>query len=50
VRFLPLDSWFPTKKEAQTELNRLLKSVDDGTYVEPTKETVGAYLERWLNT
>lgn len=41
---------FPTKKEAQTELNRLLKLVDDGTYVEPTKETVGAYLERWLNT
>ncbi|MBV8551268.1 MAG: hypothetical protein JOY54_08200 [Acidobacteriaceae bacterium] len=39
-----------TRKEAQTELNKLLKSIDDGAYVEVSKQTVAEYLERWLNT
>jgi len=37
-----------TKKDAQTKLNEVLRSRDLGTYVEPTKLTVDAYLDRWL--
>jgi integrase len=38
-----------TKREAQAELNRLLNHRNEGTYVDPTKMTVGEYLEHWLN-
>jgi hypothetical protein len=38
-----------TKREAQAELNRLLNRRNEGTYVDPTKMTVGEYLEHWLN-
>jgi len=38
------------KKDAQTYLNKALRERDMGTFVEPTKETLGAFLERWLNT
>ena len=41
---------FRTKRAADTEMRRVLRSMDDGTYVEPSKETVGAYLDRWLAT
>ena len=37
-----------TRGDAQRELTRLLNSVHTGTYVAPTKVTLGAYLERWL--
>ena len=37
-----------TKREAQAELNRLLNRKNEGTYVDPTKMTVGEYLEHWL--
>jgi integrase len=37
-----------TKREAQAELTRLLNSRNEGTYVDPTKMTVGEYLEHWL--
>jgi hypothetical protein len=37
-----------TKKEAETELRRILYSLDHGTYVEPSKLTVGELLLRWL--
>jgi integrase len=37
-----------TKREAQAELNRLLNSRNEGTYVDPTKMTVAEYLEHWL--
>src|SRR5262249_58216392 len=37
-----------TKREAQAELNRLLNSLNEGTYVDPTKMTVAEYLEHWL--
>ena len=36
------------KREAQAELNRLLNSRNEGTYVDPTKMTVADYLEHWL--
>jgi hypothetical protein len=39
-----------TQKAAQSELTKLLKSVGDGTYIEPSKQTLSEYLERWLNT
>lgn len=38
-----------TKREAQAELNRLLNRRNEGTYIDPTKMTVGEYLEHWLN-
>ena len=36
------------KREAQTELNRILHELATGVYVEPVKMTVGEYLEYWL--
>lgn len=39
---------FRTKKQAQTELTRVLRTLDDGSYIEPAKETVGEFLDRWL--
>jgi hypothetical protein len=38
-----------TKKEAQTELVRLLAAVDNGTAVQPSKFTVAEYIRSWLN-
>jgi integrase len=37
-----------TKKEAERELTRLLHEMNTGGYVEPSKETVAQYLERWI--
>jgi integrase len=37
-----------TKKDAQKKLNSVLTSRDLGTYVEPTRLIVDAYLDRWL--
>jgi hypothetical protein len=39
---------FRTKKQAQTELTRILRTLDDGSYIEPAKETLSEYLDRWL--
>src|SRR3990172_6582554 len=39
-----------TKREAEVKLRELLYAVDRGEYVRPTKETVGAFLGRWLGT
>jgi integrase len=41
---------FKTRREADTEMRRVLRSMDEGTYIEPSKETLGAYLDRWLAT
>jgi integrase len=41
---------FKTRREADTEMRRILRSMDEGTYIEPSKETLGAYLDRWLAT
>lgn len=40
---------FKTEKAAQTELNKILRSIDDETYVEPSKQNFAEYLHRWLN-
>lgn len=37
-----------TKRDAQRRLTELLKELQDGAYVEPSSETLGAYLARWL--
>jgi integrase len=37
-----------TKREAQTECSRLITVLDQGLYVEPTKQTVAEYLDEWL--
>src|SRR5437763_704532 len=39
-----------TKRKAQDELTRLLAQRNEGSYVEPTKMTVGQYLHHWLDT
>jgi integrase len=41
---------FPTQKAAQIELNKVLRSIDEGTYVERSDQTMTEYLERWLQT
>jgi integrase len=37
-----------TKRQAQTECSRLITEMSRGTYLEPAKETVAQFLERWL--
>ena len=37
-----------TKKDAQAYLNAVLRDRDLGTFVEPGKDTLGEYLDRWL--
>jgi integrase len=37
-----------TKAEAQREAARILASVASGTHVDPSSETVAAFVERWL--
>jgi hypothetical protein len=41
---------FPTQKAAQVELNKLLKSIGDGSYVEPSKQTVAEFGSENLRT
>lgn len=36
------------KKAAEAELRRILGELDKGTYVEPVKVTLGAFLDQWL--
>jgi integrase len=38
------------RKDAQRELQRILKTLDEGTYVESTKITVRDFLKEWLET
>jgi len=37
-----------TKRQAENELARLVTEMEGGTYIEPVKLTVAAYLRRWL--
>jgi hypothetical protein len=38
------------KKDAQRELNRLLHEIDTGSYIEPSRTTLGKYLKEWLES
>lgn len=37
-----------TRKDAEKRLTELLGQVDTGSYVQPVKETLGGFLERWV--
>jgi len=39
-----------TKKEALQYQTSVLSDLDRGTFIEPSKETLNEYLDRWLNT
>jgi hypothetical protein len=41
---------FLTQRAAQNELNKLLHSIDEGTYAEASKQTIAEFLARWLTT
>jgi len=36
------------KRDVQRELRNLIAEIEDGTYVEPTADTVGDMLDRWI--
>lgn len=38
-----------TKREAQIECSRLITAITGGTYLEPNKVTLAAFLSRWLD-
>jgi len=38
------------KREAQRELRKLISEIENGEYVEPTTDTVGDMLDRWLDS
>ncbi|MCC7363530.1 MAG: tyrosine-type recombinase/integrase [Dehalococcoidia bacterium] len=43
--------WYPgfrTERDAEAKLTQLLRELDTGAYVKPTRETVGAFLSGWL--
>lgn len=37
-----------TRRQAERRLNKLVRDVDDGTYIEPDKRTVGEWLDEWV--
>ena len=39
-----------TKKDARAELTKMMRDMDTGTFVQPSRETVGEFLLTWLNT
>lgn len=41
-------SGYDTKREAQRALRETLHQMDEGKYIEPTKETVASYMTSWL--
>lgn len=41
-------SGYRTKKEAEADCTRILNSLQTGTFVEPAKLTVSAFLDRWV--
>jgi integrase len=41
-------SGYNTKKEAQVALTKILQDMNTGIYVNPSQETLGSYLQSWL--
>lgn len=41
-------SGYDTRRDAQKALTEILGRLEGGTYIEPTKETLGQYLTEWL--
>lgn len=44
----PSASGFATKEDAEEALAEAIRAVDTGTWTDDKRETVGAYLDRWL--
>ena len=42
------DGTAATRKEAEAECRRLLTELEGGAYIDPTKETIATFLNRWL--
>lgn len=42
-------SFVGTKRQAQSECARLINELKQGSYVEPTKQTLGQFLDEWLD-
>jgi integrase len=42
------DGTAATRKEAEAECRRLLTELEGGAYIDPTKETIASFLDRWL--
>ena len=38
---------FRTQKEAESEMRKVIRSLEDGTYVSPSKKTLAEYLNEW---
>lgn len=39
-----------TQNEVRQKLNKVISEIDEGNYIEPKKETLGAWLDTWLKT
>ncbi len=39
---------FRTKRDAQAALNDALSGIQHGTYVAPSRQTLGAFLDQWI--
>ena len=39
---------FPTRRDAQSALNDALAAMQRGSYIAPSKQTLGEFLEVWL--
>jgi integrase len=46
-RRIHYSSFRGTKREAEAELVRLKAGADAGTYIDPSKVTLGEFLDRW---
>jgi integrase len=44
----PITRTCRTEEDAQQALTEILKALDDGTFVDPSKLTVGSYLTAWI--
>ena len=40
---------FKSKPEAKAALRKILVEIDEGKYLEPSKETFSSYIEKWFN-
>jgi hypothetical protein len=41
-------SFYGTKRQAQVKCSELIAAISGGTYVDPSRQTVAQFLDRWL--
>lgn len=39
-----------TQREVREKMTQIIAEIDEGSYLEPTKQTLGAWLDEWLET